>query len=385
MEVRNFNAGRELFLDELLAAPAAPASAEQEELLALLRSERIVLAHAGQPLSEAQVLKALAWLLAANPSAPPGQGLEVLREVLQARRQPGAQWDLREFLVSAYFSLHGRLDEDVIGVYKDVLQTQDGKRKALLDELKALTAELKVYSVIQSQINAALSAKQGIRIDAGGIDLVDPTLYGYAVGDPRWKDSPEYALLSNLDTFSGKLSIKDFLSGSPKQSGELKGLRDEYPFEKDNNPVGNFATTVSDRSRPLNDKVNEKTTLLNDTRLPLQLGGRGAQPLHPEIRQRPARHSQRDLEVSMNQQATPSDTDQQQALEAFLRDGGTLAMLRGLSEDTLEQALCAGLQPVPGGQVGRRAEDLPGTVHARPLRRPLLSRPGRLPPVPRSL
>ncbi|MBI7339416.1 type III secretion system needle tip protein PcrV [Pseudomonas aeruginosa] len=265
MEVRNFNAARELFLDELLAAPAAPASAEQEELLALLRSERIVLAHAGQPLSEAQVLKALAWLLAANPSAPRGQGLEVLREVLQARRQPGAQWDLREFLVSAYFSLRGRLDEDVIGVYKDVLQTQDGKRKALLDELKALTAELKVYSVIQSQINAALSAKQGIRIDAGGIDLVDPTLYGYAVGDPRWKDSPEYALLSNLDTFSGKLSIKDFLSGSPKQSGELKGLRDEYPFEKDNNPVGNFATTVSDRSRPLNDKVNEKTTLLNDT------------------------------------------------------------------------------------------------------------------------
>lgn len=190
MEVRNLNAARELFLDELLAASAAPASAEQEELLALLRSERIVLAHAGQPLSEAQVLKALAWLLAANPSAPPGQGLEVLREVLQARRQPGAQWDLREFLVSAYFSLHGRLDEDVIGVYKDVLQTQDGKRKALLDELKALTAELKVYSVIQSQINAVLSAKQGIRIDAGGIDLVDPTLYGYAVGDPRWKDSP---------------------------------------------------------------------------------------------------------------------------------------------------------------------------------------------------
>ena len=41
----------------------------------------------------------------------------------------------------------------------------------------------------------------------------------------------------------------------------------------------------------------------------------------------------------MNQQATPSDTDQQQALEAFLRDGGTLAMLRGLSEDTLEQLM----------------------------------------------
>ncbi len=103
-----------------------------------------MLAHAGQPLSEAQCSRRSPGLLAANPSAPRGRGLEVLREVLQARRQPGAQWDLREFLVSAYFSLHGRLDEDVIGVSSDVLQTQDGKRKALLDELMALTAELKV-------------------------------------------------------------------------------------------------------------------------------------------------------------------------------------------------------------------------------------------------
>ena len=86
--------------------------------------------------------------------------------------------------------------------------------------------------MIQSQINAALSAKQGIRIDAGGIDLVDPTLYGYAVGDPRWKDSPEYALLSNLDTFSGKLSIKDFLSGSPKQSGNLRASAMSTPSRR---------------------------------------------------------------------------------------------------------------------------------------------------------
>ncbi|MGL3234386.1 virulence-associated V antigen [Pseudomonas aeruginosa] len=280
MEVRNFNAGRELFLDELLASPATPASAEQRELLALLRSEGIVLAHAGQPLGEAQALKAFAWLLAADSSVSLEQRLEVLREVLLARRLPGAQWDLREFLISAYFSLHGRLDENVIGVYQGVLQIQDGKRKALLNELKALTAELKVYSVIQSQINATLSAKQGIRIDADGMNLFEPTLYGYTVGDAKWIGSPEYVLLSKLNNFqrklqdnggsvqdvlSVKLSIKDYLSGSPKQSGELKGLRDEYPFEKDNNPVGNFATTVSDRSRPLNDKVNEKTTLLNDT------------------------------------------------------------------------------------------------------------------------
>lgn len=45
MEVRDFNAARELFLDEPLAASAAFVSAEQEELLALLRSKRIVLTH----------------------------------------------------------------------------------------------------------------------------------------------------------------------------------------------------------------------------------------------------------------------------------------------------------------------------------------------------
>lgn len=38
-------------------------------------------------------------------------------------------------------------------------------------------------------------------------------LYGYVVGDFRWKDSFEYVLLSNLDIFSGKLLIKDFFSG----------------------------------------------------------------------------------------------------------------------------------------------------------------------------
>lgn len=61
------------------------------------------------------------------------------------------------------------------------------------------------------------------------------------------------------------MSTKDSLSGSLKQSGELKGPKDEYPFEKDNNPAGNFATAVSNCSRPPNDKVSEKTILLNDT------------------------------------------------------------------------------------------------------------------------
>lgn len=53
MEVKNFNAAREPLPGELLIAPAVPVSTEREELLTLLCSERVVLVHVGQPLSEA--------------------------------------------------------------------------------------------------------------------------------------------------------------------------------------------------------------------------------------------------------------------------------------------------------------------------------------------
>ena len=115
MEVRNLNAARELFLDELLAASAAPASAEQEELLALLRSERIVLAHAGQPLSEAQVLLSLIHICLFDYARPqlelhgllrPGdfrRALRDLRLALTLPRQPALQ---------AAACLLGERDED---------------------------------------------------------------------------------------------------------------------------------------------------------------------------------------------------------------------------------------------------------------------------------
>ena len=44
----------------------------------------------------------------------------------------------------------------------------------------------------------------------------------------------------------------------------MAGVENEYKYDKDNNKLGNFATSVSDRSRPLNDQVSEKTTRLND-------------------------------------------------------------------------------------------------------------------------
>lgn len=60
------------------------------------------------------------------------------------------------------------------------------------------------------------------------------------------------------------LTINQFLESPLKRSGALTELKDSYAYDKDNNVLANFATTVNDRTRPLNDEVNQKTTELND-------------------------------------------------------------------------------------------------------------------------
>ncbi|QLH69160.1 hypothetical protein HXV88_15460 [Aeromonas veronii] len=60
------------------------------------------------------------------------------------------------------------------------------------------------------------------------------------------------------------LTIKEFLESPNKETGPISGLSNEYAYDKENNRLGNFSTTLSDRSRPLNDKVSQKTTELND-------------------------------------------------------------------------------------------------------------------------
>ena len=252
------------------------------ELQSLLATLKIRVSHEGTELTSAQMNKVLAFLLPPDAKLAKGgyasqlqNGLEGVKKNLtdyaNAHPLPRAAWPLSDFLALNHYGLTAdRLDDDVIDVYVGVLEKQDAKRLKLRDELKDLTGELSIYSVVQAQINAKLSSKSDIDIsktDAGGLNLLDKALYGYSEEQP-WLKSAEYALLTRLDTAKNKtqISIKDFLSGVPKESGAIKAadLKNSYAFEKDNNPVANLATTVGDRSRPLNDKVSEKTTLLND-------------------------------------------------------------------------------------------------------------------------
>ncbi|MBS9422220.1 virulence-associated V antigen [Photorhabdus caribbeanensis] len=179
----------------------------------------------------------------------------------------GTDWTLRDFLAAVHFNLTpDRLDDDVIDIFVSVMSGHDKKRLELRDELAALTAELKIYSVIQSEINAKLSAgkdKQKLNIDDNSFNLLDHTKYGFSDKD-AFEKSAEYKLLNKISKGSSDLSIKTFLESSDKQSGAMTGLENSYEYDKENNKLANFSTSVNDRVNPLNNTVQEKTTRLNE-------------------------------------------------------------------------------------------------------------------------
>lgn len=267
-------------LQEVGGKPAASLEEQRNDtlvsLLGLIKVLGLSFTRGGHKVDEEMVEKILAYCLP-RPSPITGgnvdkqleAGIEALKEKLQAykRQHPNEPMELLDFIALAHTTLaNDRVDEYVLDGYIGVMGKEFSIREQYGKELKSLTAELKVYSLIQSQINAKLAKSEPINITRD-FDLLDRTLYGYAPGDGAWLQSAEYKFLTALDTGkSSTLSIKDFLVGSPKESGAMDRaqLKDEYDFSKENNPIASLATMVGDRSRPINDRVSEKTTLLND-------------------------------------------------------------------------------------------------------------------------
>ncbi|WP_042056912.1 virulence-associated V antigen [Aeromonas allosaccharophila] len=247
------------------------------ELLALLEGKITISADQPTPLTKAQLEKLLAAYLtdpsSVNGAWPKGQfqvGLEAAITAIKGmierggkQTPPVTRWTVSEFMLLGLSALTmDRVDDDIITVFTGVMAFQDNQRKALGNELKDMTAELKIYGVIQSEINKVLSAKndQTFKTD---FNLMDHTLYGYgSVAD--FQKGPEYKLLKGMQGSDGKVTVKNFLESDKKKSGAMSGIEAEYKYDKDNNKLGNFSTSVSDRSRPLNDQVSEKTTRLND-------------------------------------------------------------------------------------------------------------------------
>ncbi|CRI56475.1 hypothetical protein CCOS191_1939 [Pseudomonas sp. CCOS 191] len=166
-----------------------------------------------------------------------------------------------------------RMDELVMAAMGLRMRKQKTERTELSEQLKSLTAELKIFSVIQSKVNVVMADKGTFDLQDLGFDLFDRKLY--ELDEAAWKTSPERRLLASYGDTT--VTVRQFLEGTPsdvssndgdrrlhKVSGPMTDLKAKYAWDKDNNPLANFSQALSDRTRIVNDKVTEQTTLLND-------------------------------------------------------------------------------------------------------------------------
>ncbi|MCW7547993.1 virulence-associated V antigen [Photorhabdus sp. APURE] len=295
MEIRPYQNDPQLFLKDLekvsLEQLQGSGSSELDELVKLILDKKIkieakydsnrdkkvfndvVITKDGKG-DEELLKKLIAYFLPADAVVKGGHldsqiknGIENLKSFLNSPTFK-TDWTLRDFLAAVHFNLTpDRLDDDVINIFVSVMSGHDKKRRDLRDELAALTAELKIYSVIQSEINAKLSAENGeqkLDINNTSFNLRDYEKYGFS-NETVFKDSAEYDLLKKMfPKLDEKISIKAFLESPNKQSGAMTGLENSYEYDKDNNKLANFSTSVNDRVNPLNNTVQEKTTRLNE-------------------------------------------------------------------------------------------------------------------------
>ncbi|OWO82246.1 virulence factor [Photorhabdus luminescens] len=277
MEIRPYQNDPQLFLEDLgkvsLEQLQGSGSSELDELVKLILDKGINIKSGSVVITENQELlkKLIAYFLPADAVVKGGHldsqiknGIENLKSFLDSTTLK--TWTLKDFLAAVHFNLTpDRLDDDVIDIFVSVMSGHDKKRLELRDELAALTAELKIYSVIQSEINAKLAANGELKInDSSSFNLRDYKKYGFS-DQATFEKSAEYDLLKKMfPKLDEKISIKAFLESPNKQSGAMTGLEDSYKYDKDNNKLANFSTSVNDRVNPLNNTVQEKTTRLNE-------------------------------------------------------------------------------------------------------------------------
>ena len=281
MQISSDNSSWNAVIQEVQDKPQTALGEERkrtfEALLAYVKSLGISFSKDGNSVDDKLLEKILAYCLPRPSSASDGYvekqlevGIERFKKLLKIYQEenPGKPLELKDFMALAHISLSNeRIDGYTLDAYLGSMNKTFLERERLTAELKAQTAELQVYSKIQSHVNAQLAKGEGAVNIAGDLDLLDRTLYGYAPTDDKWLESAEYKFMKALDTGQkNTLSIKEFLVGGPKESGAVGAgqLQDVYNFSKENNPIASFATMVNDRSRPINDKVQETTVRLND-------------------------------------------------------------------------------------------------------------------------
>ncbi|PZW76067.1 MULTISPECIES: virulence-associated V antigen [Pseudomonas] len=216
------------------------------------------------PEGQARLAQSRPYFDSLLPHPLPDQPVDALIQLLEAYAAwlPGAPVQL------VNLGERLRTDELVMAAMGLRMRKQKTERIELSEQLKSLTAELKIFSVIQSKVNVVMAAKGTFDLQDSGFNLFDPKLYDLDAA--AWETSPERRLLASYG--SAGVTVQQFLASTPsgndrrphRVSGPMDGLQSQYKWHKDNNPLANFSQALSDRTRIVNDKVTEQTTLLND-------------------------------------------------------------------------------------------------------------------------
>ncbi|MCR9778335.1 virulence-associated V antigen [Vibrio parahaemolyticus] len=190
----------------------------------------------------------------------------------------------RDLLAVVESSIGDRFDEQVLFALNERRVNRLEKRDQQKVELEELTTRLKIFGQVQSFMSTKLSEE----VDSG-ISLVGRTVSSggetwhtghYRPQDVRFtykdfgyddqssfENGKEFKYLEahlspNIDPKSGEkfFTHKQFIVDEG-----IAVTNDSYWKDDDLDRLGNFATSVSDKSKLLNDDVQLKTTELNDT------------------------------------------------------------------------------------------------------------------------
>lgn len=249
-----------------------------ERLLKAIKDNRITITEHGETLSDEQVRAVLEKLVPGTATIIGGfydrqiqLGMAEAEKLLNTMN--GRSFTRKNFLWNTAVTLTlGTIEDDILQYPKQAVGILNGKRETLRDKLQILAAELKVFGVIQAEVSRKLAAKENLWIQwdswwEGALNLFDPALYGYK-DKQQLIDSPEGKFLARLcpDVLKNKgyILIHDFLNASGKRSGRFDHLSSEYKHDKDPNPLANFATMLSDRTRPVQDESSLETTKLSE-------------------------------------------------------------------------------------------------------------------------
>lgn len=159
-----------------------------------------------------------------------------------------------DFLSVMEASIGDRFDDRVLQALNERRVDRLNKRNKLTATLKELTTRLKIYGVIQSKIHSMQSLDRAYK-PGDWENTFQPRDFNYK-NQTDFEASPEYKYLKDH-------SIKNHFDFLQKQGISIeKGA--SYKDDKNSKKLSNFSSSVSDKSKLLNDDVQIKTTELSD-------------------------------------------------------------------------------------------------------------------------